>query len=106
MKDAAALDRMPKILGPDSVTVHVDGPIYEWVLVPRHPTMEMLKAAGHACDGINLSKLKRVDKSVYKAAKRWEAMLAAAPTSATATEYVCKCGVRVDPHRCQDGTDF
>lgn len=23
-----------------------------------------------------------------------------------ANEYICKCGVRVTPHRCQEGTDF
>jgi len=73
---------IPKmLLGPDSVTIHGGGPISEWTLVPRHPTMEMLEAARHACDGINLSKLNRVSRAHYKAAKRWEAMLAAAPVS-------------------------
>jgi len=23
-----------------------------------------------------------------------------------ASEYICKCGIRVVPHRCQTGTDF
>jgi hypothetical protein len=63
----------------DSVTIQCGGPITEWVSVPLHPTMEMLKAASKACDGIDLSKLSKIDQSRYKAAKRWEAMLNAAP---------------------------
>jgi hypothetical protein len=63
----------------DSVTIQEGGPITEWVQVPVYPTMDMLRAAGKACDGINLSKLSKIDRSRYKAAKRWEAMLAAAP---------------------------
>lgn len=74
---------VPK-LHKDSVTIQGGGPIIAWVTVPLHPTIEMLRAAGHACDGLNLSKLNRIDKSRYKAAKRWEAMLAVAPTPSPA----------------------
>lgn len=28
------------------------------------------------------------------------------PSANTGSEYICKCGLRVTPHRCQTGTDF
>ena len=27
-------------------------------------------------------------------------------SAAPASEYICKCGVRVEPHRCATGTEF
>jgi len=37
--------------------------------------------------------------------KRFFAALRDSPSEAEG-EYICKCGVRVTPHRCQTGTEF
>lgn len=48
-------------------------------VVPIVATRKMLEAAGHACDGLDLSKMTRIERSLFKAQKRWSAMLAVAP---------------------------
>ena len=37
---------------------------------------------------------------------RAEGELKALRSATQESEYICKCGIRVVPHRCQTGTDF
>lgn len=61
-------------------------------------TLEQIKvefAAG--LDGKDYVRLSLGDKFIVREA----------PRSATvASEYICKCGIRVSPHRCGDSTEF
>ena len=52
-----------------------------YVMVPREPTVDMLQAAVHALDGVNLSRMTKHQRATFKARKRWEAMLRSHLTS-------------------------
>ena len=62
-----------------SFSIHCGGEPMDKQLVPTSPTMEMIAAAVHALDGVDLSKHNRKDRAIIKAAVRYQAMLKAAP---------------------------
>ncbi len=71
------------------LTRSAEGPISgRMTSVPKEATPEMIEAAVHACDGMNLSRMGRRERARFKAAIRWKAMLAAAPAPMQPTYYV------------------
>ena len=45
-------------------------------------------------------------KDASEAIKVCETIIAALSATAPKDEYICKCGIRVTPHRCSTGVDF
>ena len=76
---SASTDRKSRKKHYPFYSIHISGAHLERQIVPSSPTMEMLNAAVHALDGVDLSKLSRKDRAKIKAAVRWQAMLKAAP---------------------------
>lgn len=60
-------------------SIHISGEFLHKQVVPQSPTEEMLHAAVHALDGVDLSKYTVKDKARIKAVVRYQAMLLAAP---------------------------
>lgn len=59
-----------------------------WQIVPKEPTPGMLKAAGQACDGLNLCDLDKIGRSHAKTWYRWRDMLKVAPKLASVKECI------------------